>query len=60
MISLQDRQAYKEILLQYKAQIVDYRPTGRIRANRGDEYVQFISQLFRDTPKRQIAWETLK
>jgi hypothetical protein len=46
MVSLQGRQAYKQILIQSNAHRVNYSPTGRIRANEGLTYTQFISRLF--------------
>lgn len=60
IVTLQDGQSYKNILLQSKAHRVHYRPTDRIRANKGDKYIQFISQLFSDTHKLQVTWKTLK
>ena len=59
MVTLQDRQTYKQILTQSNAHRVNYSPTGRIRANKGIRYTQFISRLFKNTPERQISWETL-
>ena len=35
LVTFQDRQAYKQILLQSIAHRVNYSPTGRIRANKG-------------------------
>ena len=55
LVTLQDRQAYKQILLQSNAHRVNYSPTGRIRANKGLKYTRFISQLFTD---RQVPWES--
>jgi hypothetical protein len=59
-VTNQDRQAYKQILLQSNAHRVAYSPTGRIRANKGVKYTRFISRLFNDTPKQQIDWETVE
>jgi hypothetical protein len=58
MVTNQDRQAYKQILLQSNAHRVHYNPTGLIRANKGVKYTRFISRLFNDTPKQEIVWET--
>ena len=57
MVTVQDRQAYKQILLQSNAHRVNYSPTGRIRANRGLKYTQFISRLFTE---RLVPWESLE
>jgi hypothetical protein len=59
-VTHQDKQAYKQILLQSNAHRVNYSPTGRVRANKGTKYTRFISPLFNDTDKREIAWETLQ
>jgi len=55
VVTFQDRQAYKQILLESNAQ--SYSPTGRIRANKGLKYTRFISQLFTYC---QIPWESLQ
>lgn len=60
MVTLQDRQAYKQILSQSNAHRVNYSPTGRIRANKGFKYTQFISRLFTNTPEPQVSWESLQ
>jgi uncharacterized protein YegP (UPF0339 family) len=39
MVTMQDRQAYKQILTQSNAHIVNYSSTGRIRANKGITYM---------------------
>ena len=57
LVTLQDRQAYKQILLQSNAHRVNYSLRGRIRANKGHKYTPFISQLFTD---RQVPWESLQ
>jgi uncharacterized protein YegP (UPF0339 family) len=57
LVTHQDRQANKQILLQCNAHRINYSPTGRIRANKGLKYTRFISQLFTD---RQITWESLQ
>jgi hypothetical protein len=57
-VTNQDRQAYKQILLQSNAHGVHYSPIGRIRANKGVKYTRFISRIFNDTPKQQIDCET--
>jgi len=48
LVTFQDRQAYKQILLQSNAYRVNYSPTGRIIANKGLKYTRFISQLSTD------------
>jgi hypothetical protein len=55
IVTLQDRQAYKQILIQSNAHRVNYSPSGRIKANKGLKYTQFISRLFRPVP-----WESLE
>jgi hypothetical protein len=57
MVTPQDRQTYKQILIQSNARRVNYSLTGRIRANKGLKYTQFISRLFTE---RQGAWEYLE
>ena len=57
MVSMQDKQAYKQILLQSNAHRVNYTPSGKIKANKGLKYKQFISQLF--TNKKEVLWESL-
>jgi hypothetical protein len=42
IVTLQDRQAYKDILLQSNAHRVDYSPKGRIRANKGAKYMHLF------------------
>ena len=46
LVSVQDKQAYKQILLQFNAHRVNYKPLGKIKANKGLKYTRFISQLF--------------
>jgi hypothetical protein len=50
MVALQDRQAYKQILIQSNAHRVNYSPSGKIKANKGLKYTQFISRLFCPVP----------
>jgi hypothetical protein len=57
LVTLHDRQTYKQILLQSNAHRVNYSPTGKIRANKGLKYTQFISRLFTE---RQVPWESLQ
>jgi len=52
----QDRQAYKQILLQSNAHRVNYSPSGKIKANKGLKYTRFISQLFTNT--KEVPWES--
>jgi hypothetical protein len=55
-VTVQDRQAYKQTLLQSNAHRVNYSPTGRIRANNGHKYKRFISQFFTNT--MEVPWES--
>ena len=57
VVIFQDKQAYKQILLQSKAHRVNYSPTGKIKANKGLKYTRFISQLFTD--KKEVPWESV-
>jgi len=54
-VTFQDKQAYKQILLQSIAHIVNYSPTGKIKSNKGLKYTRFISRLFTD--KKKVPWE---
>ena len=56
-VTFQDRQAYKQILLQSNAHRVNYSPSGKIKANKGLKYTRFISQLFTD--KKEVPCESL-
>jgi hypothetical protein len=56
IVTFQDRQAYKQILLQSNAHRVNYSPTGKIKANKGIKYTRFISRLFAD--KKEVPWES--
>jgi len=44
LASVQDKQAYKQILLQSNAHSVNYRSSGKIKANKGLKNTRFISQ----------------
>jgi len=57
-VSMQDKQAYKQILIQSNAHIVNYSPSGKIKANKGLKYSRFISPLFSNT--KDVPWETLQ
>jgi len=54
-VTFQDKQTYKQILLQSNAHRVNYSPTGKVKANKGIKYTRFISQLFTD--KKGVPWE---
>ena len=41
-VTFQDRQAYKQILLQSNAHRVNYSPTGKIKAKKGLKYTRFF------------------
>jgi hypothetical protein len=53
LVTLHDRQTYKQILLQSNDHRVNYSPTDKIRANKGLKYTQFISRPFTE---RQVPW----
>ena len=53
-VTMQDRPAYKQMLLQSNARTVNYSPTGKIKANKGLKHTRFISQLF--TVKNEVLW----
>jgi hypothetical protein len=55
---MQDKEAYKQILLQSNAHRVNYTPSGKIKANKGLKYTRFISQLFTNT--KEVRWESLQ
>ena len=57
LVTHQDKQAYKQILLQSNAHRVKYSPSGKIKANKSLKYTRFISQLFTDT--KDMPWEPL-
>ena len=57
VVTFQDKQTYKQILLQSNAHRVNYSPTGKIKANKGIKYTRFISQLFTD--KKEVPWESV-
>jgi hypothetical protein len=52
----QDKESYKQILIQSSAHKVNYNPTGRIKTNKGMKYTRSISRLFAD--KTQVPWES--
>jgi len=54
---MQDKQAYKQILIQSNAHRVNYSP-GKIKANKGLKYRRFISPLFSNT--KEVPWESLQ
>jgi len=58
LVTMQDRQAYKQILLQSNAHRVNYSPYGKIKANKGLKYTRFISQLLADT--EEVPCESLQ
>ena len=43
LVTNQDRQAYKQILLQSNAHRLNYRPSGKIKAKKVLKYMGFIS-----------------
>ena len=50
-VTMQDRQTYKQILIQSNAHRVSYSPSGKIKASKSLKYRRFISPLF-STHKR--------
>ena len=48
-VTHQDRQPYKQILLQSIAHTVNYSPSGNIKAQKRLQYTRFIWQLFTNT-----------
>ena len=45
LVTFQDRQAYKQKLLQFEAHLVNYSPSGKTKLNKGLKYLPFISRL---------------
>jgi hypothetical protein len=54
-VTPQDVEAYKHILLQSNANGTNYSPRGKIRANRGLKYSQFIARMF-----LPVAWTSFE
>ena len=57
VVTHQDTQAYKQILLQSNAHRLNYSPSGKIKAKEGPKYTRFISQLF--TKTKDVHWDSL-
>ena len=57
-VSMQDKQAYKQILIQSNAHRFNYRPHGKIKASKGLKYTRIISQLF--SYRIEVPWESLQ
>jgi len=57
-VTIQDRQAYKQILLQSNVHTVNCSPTAKIKVNKGLQYTRFIPQLFID--KNEVPWESVQ
>jgi len=55
LVTHRDRQPYKQILFQSNAHRLNYRPLGKIKANKGLKYAWFISQIFTNT--QEMPWE---
>jgi hypothetical protein len=51
IVTPQDIEVYKQILLRSNAHRVNYSPRGKIRSNRGFKYTRFISRMF-----QPVAW----
>jgi hypothetical protein len=56
MVTPQDKEAYKQILIQSNAHKVNYSPPGKIKANKGMKNTRIISRLFTD--KTEVPWES--
>jgi hypothetical protein len=57
MVTLQDRQAYKQILLQTNMHRVNYSPTGRIRAKQTLTYASVYTHLHRHKPFEETLFK---
>jgi hypothetical protein len=57
-VSMQDKQAYKQILIQSNAHRVNYSPSGNIKANKSLKYGRFISPLFSKT--KEVPLDSLQ
>jgi hypothetical protein len=57
-VTIEDRQVYKQILLQSNAHRINYSSTVKIKTNKCLKYTRFISQLFTD--KNQVPWESVQ
>jgi hypothetical protein len=55
-ITPRDKLAYTHILQQSNAHKVNFNTTGKIRANKGVKYKQFISRLINNSPEQNIEW----
>ena len=53
----QDRQTYKQTLLQSNAHRVNYSPTGKTKSKKGIKYTRLIMQMFTD--KKEVPWESV-
>ena len=58
LVSLKDKRAYKQILLQSIAHRVNYSPAVKIKAKRGITFTRVISQMFTNT--KEVLWESLQ
>jgi len=56
-VTHQDRQSYKQILLQSNVHRANYSPSGKMKANKGLKYKRVISQKF--TNRNEVHWESL-
>jgi len=57
-VTMQDRQTYKQILIQSNGHRVSYSPSGKIKASKRLQYRWFISPLFSNT--KEVPWESLQ
>jgi Mn-dependent DtxR family transcriptional regulator len=57
MVTSQDKESCKQILIQSNEHKVNYNPAGRIKANKGMKYTRIISRLFTD--KTQVTWKSV-
>ena len=58
LVIMQNRQAYKQILLHSNAHRINYSLSGKIKVNKGLKYTRFISQLLADA--EEFPWESLQ
>ena len=54
-VTFQDRQAYKQILLQSNARRVNYSTSGETQAINSLKYARFVSKMFNE--KNEEPWE---
>ena len=58
VVSVLDKQACKQTLLESNAHRDNHSPSCKIKANKGLKYTRLISQLFTNT--KEVPWESLQ